>query len=91
MLRMIDTEIQELEMIQKELDNDAITISDIDNRYSLFINLTDVHSGLDTENTWELVSSSWLGTRRIHNRMEGKGNKKFLSCITSNRNFKNND
>ena len=38
MLRMIDTEIQELEMIQKELDNDAITISDIDNRYILFIN-----------------------------------------------------
>ena len=38
MLRMIDTEIQELEMIQKELDNNAITISDIDNRYILFIN-----------------------------------------------------
>ena len=35
MLRMIDTEIQELEMIQKELDNEAITISDIDNRYIL--------------------------------------------------------
>ena len=44
MLRMIDTEIQELEMIQKELDNDAITISDIDNRYILFINLRIFHN-----------------------------------------------
>ena len=44
MLRMIDTEIQELEMIQKELDNDAITISDIDNMYILFINLRIFHN-----------------------------------------------
>ena len=41
MLRMIDTEIQELEMIQKELDNNAITIRDIDNRYFFFHKLQD--------------------------------------------------
>ena len=32
LLRMIETEVEELENIQKELDNDAITIQDIDNR-----------------------------------------------------------
>jgi len=32
LLRMIETEIEELENIQKELDNDAITLKDIDNR-----------------------------------------------------------
>ena len=41
MLRMIDTEIQELEMIQKELDNNAITIRDIDKRYFFFHKLQD--------------------------------------------------
>ena len=43
MLRMIDTEIQELEMIQKELDNNAITLGDIDNRYFPFINFRIIH------------------------------------------------
>ena len=32
MLEMIDIEIEELETIQKELDNDAINIEDINNR-----------------------------------------------------------
>ena len=32
MLRMIEVEIEEIEMIQKELDNGAISIKDIDNR-----------------------------------------------------------
>ena len=43
MLRMIDTEIQELEMIQKELDNNAITISDIDNRYIQLLPFSIIH------------------------------------------------
>ena len=33
MLSMIEVEIEELEIIQKELDNQAISIEDIDNRY----------------------------------------------------------
>jgi hypothetical protein len=32
MLRMIEVEIEEIEIIQKELDNQAISIQDIDNR-----------------------------------------------------------
>ena len=32
---MIETEVEELENIQKELENDAITVQDIDNRFNL--------------------------------------------------------
>ena len=33
MLKMVEVEIAEIENIQKELDNEAITIADIDNRF----------------------------------------------------------
>ena len=33
MLSMIETEIEEIEIIQKELDNDAVSIEDINNRF----------------------------------------------------------
>ena len=32
LVKMIETEVEELENIQKELENDAITVQDIDNR-----------------------------------------------------------
>ena len=35
LIKMIETEIEELENIQKELENDAITVQDIDNRFDL--------------------------------------------------------
>ena len=37
MLRMIEVEIEEIEIIQKELDNEAISIQDIDNRSLWFL------------------------------------------------------
>ena len=35
MLRMIDIELEEIENIQKEVDNGVITIDDIENRWVL--------------------------------------------------------
>ena len=37
LIKMIETEIEELENIQKELENDAITVQDIDNRFDLML------------------------------------------------------
>ena len=33
MVEMIETELEEIETIQRELDNNAITLSDVDNRW----------------------------------------------------------
>ena len=33
MVKMIDTEVQELELINEELEKGAVSIGDIDNRY----------------------------------------------------------
>ena len=46
MLRMIEVEIEELEIIQKELDNDAISIEDSNNRCHRRINLNCVLIGI---------------------------------------------
>ena len=38
MLKMIDIELEEIENIQKEVDNGVISIDDIENRWVLLIN-----------------------------------------------------